>query len=320
MAPEGGAHGEFTLSVVICAYTEERWSDIERAIASVQAQPEVVQVVLVIDYNEPLLARAVEAFPTVVVVPNAETQGLSGSRNTGVQRCTGGVVAFLDDDAAAADDWALRLLAPYRDDSSVIGVGGRVEPNWRAPRPSWLPDEFLWVVGCSYLGQPTGRAEVRNGIGANLSFRRDVLASVGGFDPTVGRIGKDAAGCEETELSIRARRAFPGGRIVLEPTAVCWHAVTSDRVTRSYFRRRCQAEGRSKAVVSGLVGSGAALKSERAYVRSVLPAGVLRGFRDAARGDASAVGRSLAVIEGLFLTASTYVGSLVAIRAAKSRT
>lgn len=311
---EATAQPSRTLSVVICAYTEERWDDIERVVASVRQQPQVCQTVLVIDYNPPLLDRAREAFEGITVVANIDTRGLSGSRNTGVRQCTGDVVAFLDDDAAASGDWAAALLAPFDADDTVIGVGGHVAPQWRAPRPGWLPEEFLWVVGCSYRGQPTHRAQVRNGIGANMSFRRDVLATIGGFDSSVGRIGKDAAGCEETELSIRARRAFPDGQIVLEPSALCYHAVTADRVTRAYFRRRCLAEGRSKAIVAGLAGAGSALESERAYVRTVLPSGVVRGLRDAAAGHGAGLGRAVAIVEGLALTAYAYVSTLLTVK------
>ena len=80
----------------------------------------------------------------------------------------------------------------------VIGVGGHVTPNWRAPRPSWFPEEFLWVVGCSYAGLPETQAEVRNPIGANMAFRRSVFARSGGFDPdTFGDDGQDYAETEQ---------------------------------------------------------------------------------------------------------------------------
>jgi glucosyl-dolichyl phosphate glucuronosyltransferase len=160
-------------------------------------------------------------------------------------------------------------------------------------------------VGCSYAGLPTERAEVRNPIGANMSFRRDVFARAGEFDSDMGRLGADAAGCEETEFSIRARLSG-GGRIVLEPSAVCRHNVTPDRVTRAYFRDRCRAEGRSKAVVSRLAGSDSALESERTYVSRTLPRGVLRGLRDVLGGDPSGAARAWAIVEGAALTASSY--------------
>ena len=309
-APAAGA----SITVVVCAYTLERWPDIEAAVQSLAAQsrrPD--QVVLVSDHNAELLERARTAFPDVLCVPNAGSRGLSGARNTGVAVATGDVVAFLDDDAAAEPRWVEQTLAAY-DDCDVIGVGGNVVPAWGGPRPAWFPDEFLWVLGCSYRGLPTGRAEIRNPIGANMSFRRSVFTAAGDFDPDMGRLGKDAAGCEETEFSIRARRMHPGARIVLEPEATCRHRVSPDRLTRSYFRRRCRAEGRSKAVVSHLAGAESALSTERAYVRRTLPSGVLAGLRDALRGDRSGAARAWAIVEGTALTAGSY--ALARLRAA----
>ncbi len=303
-----------SLTVVICAYTLERWDDLTAAVRSVERQTvPVAQVVVVVDHNEELLERCCGAFPDAVVVPNAGPRGLSAGRNTGVAASVGDVVAFLDDDAAADAAWAECLLSAYTD-ASVVGVGGLVEPDWRAPRPGWFPEEFLWVVGCSYRGLPTGRAEIRNAIGANMSFRRSVFGRTGGFDLTIGRVGQDAVGCEETEFSLRAATAVPGGRIVLEPGAVVRHVVTPERTTRAYFRRRCRAEGRSKAVVSRLAGPRQALSTERKYATRTLPTAVLRGVRDTAAGDVAGLHRSLAVCEGFFLTATSYLARRTSLR------
>jgi len=295
------------LSVVVCAYTVQRWDDLLAAVESLRQQtrrPD--EVILICDHSPELLDRARRAFPDVRCLPNDGAQGLSDARNTGIRAASGDVVAFLDDAAVAARDWAERLLDAYTT-ADVIGVGGGVEPAWRAARPAWFPEEFLWVVGCSYTGQPRSRAEVRNPIGANMSFRRDVFRAVGGFDPVMGRLGKDAAGCEETEFSIRARQSLPGARILLEPRARCRHTVTADRVTRRYFRRRCWAEGRSKALVSQLAGPGPALSTERIYVRRVLPLGVLRGVRDLVRGDHARAARAWMILEGTALTTASYL-------------
>lgn len=306
-----------TLSVVICAYTADRFDDLCRAVDSVREQDHPVhEVVMVIDHNDALLARVSARFPDVHCVANASTRGLSGARNTGVANSSGEVVAFLDDDAFVGPEWSARLLDAYGDD--VLGVGGAVRPDWRAPRPAWLPDEFLWVLGCSYRGQPTTRAEVRNAIGANMSFRRTAFDSTGGFALEVGRVGANAAGCEETDFSIRARRAQPGSRILLEPRATCQHTVTLDRVTKTYFRRRCWAEGASKAVVATLVGQDAALGAERRYASRVLPVGVVREFAKAVRGDADALRRGWMILEGLAVTTAAYVVASVRLRRSRA--
>ena len=298
--------GGLTLSVIVCAYTLDRWDDIVDAVDSLRSQSHPVDQVLVVsDHNPELLARASAEFPDVTCLPNDGARGLSDARNTGVAAATGDVVAFLDDDAAADRDWAGHLLAAFEDD--VIGVGGAVVPAWRAPRPDWFPDEFLWVVGCSSTGLPLQRARIRNPIGANMAFRRSVFARAGGFDPGMGRLGKDAAGCEETEFSIRAQRAHPGTGVVLEPAAGCTHNVSPDRVTHRYFRRRCRAEGRSKALVSRLAGATSALESERTYVTRTLPRAVLTGLRDVLHGDRGGAARIAAIVEGTALTGLGYI-------------
>lgn len=294
---------------MICAFTADRWAELEAAVASVRAQSRPPdEVILVVDHNPGLLDRATAAFPGVRCVANVRAPGLSGARNTGVTVAAGDVVGFLDDDAAAAPDWIEQLLRAYEDET-VLGVGGWICPSWRAPRPDWLPDEFLWVLGCSYTGLPTRRAEVRNPIGANMSFRRAVVVAAGGFDPRFGRLGGDAAGCEETEFAIRARRTHTGGRILLEPAAACRHAVGPERVTRRYFRRRCAAEGRSKALVRRTAGAQAALSAERVYVRRTLARALVSGLRDALRGDPRGAARSWSIVEGTALAGAGYLAT-----------
>ena len=126
-----------TVAVVICAYTEDRWEDLTAAVSSVQNQTRPAdEIVLVVDYCPALLARAAREFPDATVVENHDHKGLSGARNTGAATATADIVAFLDDDAVAAEDWIATLVVPYAD-PDVLGVGGRVLADWRAGRPSW---------------------------------------------------------------------------------------------------------------------------------------------------------------------------------------
>ncbi|MFG2045173.1 glycosyltransferase [Dactylosporangium sp. NPDC048998] len=296
-----------SVTVVICVYTERRWSQILRAVESVFAQQTpATQIVVVVDHNPALLDRVRHTFPGVTVVPNTGPRGLSAARNTGVAEARGEIVAFLDDDAEAEPDWLAQLLPHYRDEQ-VLAVGGRALPAWEEQRPRWLPPEFDWVVGCSFTGQPTEVSPVRNVIGCNMSFRRTVLEGTAGFDPALGRIGRTPVGCEETELCIRIRRQHPDGVVLYEPAARVRHRVTTDRTTWRYFRRRCFSEGRSKAVVARLVGSDAGLSAERLYTRQALPDGVRRGLRQTRDGDGTGLLRAGAIVAGLLVTASGYV-------------
>jgi glycosyltransferase involved in cell wall biosynthesis len=266
-------------SVVVCVYAEKRLSQIRAALDSIARQTMPPwQVIVVADHNQALCDRLAAEYPDLEVISNKFEKGLSGARNTGIERSAGDVVVFLDDDARAQPQWLETLLSPF-DDESVLGVGGLVLADWgSADRPAWLPEEFLWVVGCSYRGLPEAKAEVRNPIGANMSFRRSAFDQAGLFDSSVGRTltSSRPLGCEETEFSIRLRRLSPGARIIHEPQAVVYHYVDQSRATWRYFLGRCRAEGCSKARVSRLSGTSAALSSERSYVTHTIMRAVRR--------------------------------------------
>ncbi|WP_210443329.1 glycosyltransferase family 2 protein [Nocardioides sp. SYSU D00065] len=301
-------HGTPSVSVVVCAYTEQRWLDLTAAIDALRGQSRPPdQVVLVVDHNGALLRRARSAWqPEVEVLANQESRGLSGARNTGAAAASGALVAFLDDDATPEPDWLAHLTAPFAD-PRVVAVGGAAVPRWDDARPRWWPAEFDWVVGCSYLGMPAGGGEVRNVHGAAMAFRADVFADGTSFSPAVGRIGAAPTGCEETELCIRIRQGRPDARIVFEPRAVVHHRVTADRERFGYFARRTFAEGRSKATVARLVGARDALSTERSYVARTLPAGVVEGLAATVRrGDPAGAARAGAIAAGLLLTAAGY--------------
>ncbi len=258
--------------------------------------------VLVVDNNEALFERARREIEGVVVTPNTNMRGLCGGRVTGAGFATAPVVAFLDDDAMADERWLEELLVPYAD-PRVLGVGGRIEPLWRKPRPWWFPPEFNWIIGCTYRGMRVREGgEVRNMIGANMSVRADVLHGCGGFAGQMGRIGggKGSANtCDDTEFCIRAAKKF-GGVWIYKPEASVRHVVTAERTTWNYFLHRCRMEGTSKAVLAGLAGTKEGLSSERLYVLTL--ARSILGY--AATGK---IGQALAICVGLATTSIAYV-------------
>ena len=303
------------MSVVICAYTFDRWDDVLAAVASVANQTEAAaEIVVVVDHNPELYEALREALPDVTVIENRHRRGLSGGKNTGIEAVAGDLVAFLDDDAVAHPDWLAHLRRAYDDDDCIVGVGGTTLPLWESGRPRWFPEEFDWVVGCTFVGRQPG--PVRNLLGGNASFRREVFAEVGGFSSDMGRNQADSRplGCEETELCIRAQQRRPEWIFYFEPKALIWHRVSAHRERFAYFRSRCFAEGWSKAAVSRLVGVADGLSVEWDNTVRILLGGVTRRLGRALRGDLAAIEHAFAICVGLLATSAGYVRGAVAHR------
>jgi len=297
-----------TCSVIICAYTEKRWRDLNAAVESLRQQAlRPTEVIVVADHNPELYRRVQEEIRGVIAVENHETHGLSGARNSGLAVATGEIIAFLDDDAVAEPSWLAELTRGYAD-PNVIGVGGASLPVWLEKQPTWFPEEFNWVVGCTYRGLPLSTATVRNLIGCNMSFRREVFDAVGGFRSEIGRVDTRPLGCEETELCIRTNQLWPERIMLYEPKARVHHRVPKNRAQWSYFFSRCYSEGLAKAFVSKFVGAKDGLAAEWTYSLQTLPQGVIRGVTEAAVSrDPTGLARAGAIVAGLTVTTAGYL-------------
>jgi hypothetical protein len=213
----------------------------------------------------------------------------------------------MDEDAMAHPDWLASLAAGFAN-QQILGVGGAILPWWLSGRPDWFPEEFDWVVGCTYRGMPESASPVRNLIGCNMAFRMEVFKKVGGFRSEIGRVGTYPAGCEETEICIRALQKNPGTIFLFEPEARVTHRVPQARADLRYFINRCFAEGLSKALVSQMVGSHHGLSSERNYTLKTLPRGVFRGLGEAIfRLHRSGLKRAGMIVLGLGVTTAGFL-------------
>jgi cellulose synthase/poly-beta-1,6-N-acetylglucosamine synthase-like glycosyltransferase len=295
-----------TVAVIVCTYSMDRWELLAPAIESVRSQAQAAtSIVLVVDHNSALEARARSYFPPdVTVLPNLHARGLSGARNSGVAGSSGELVVFLDDDATADEHW-LKELVSWFEKPDVIGVGGSATPAWSRTRPTWFPEEFDWVVGCSYRGLPERVTEVRNPLGCNMAFRREAFEAVGGFRSDFGRLGKGPTGAEETEFCIRLAEHNRRWRVLYVPDAEVRHHVPASRATFRYFLRRCYGEGTSKARLRRVAGVRRGLSAEGRYASVTLVSGVFRSLRT------GHVAKGAAILAGFGATLAGFIAGSV---------
>ena len=287
-----------TVSVIICAYTEDRWSQLKKSVASVEAQTSLpIEIIVCIDHNEELLRksegyfgrwRPAGAIP-LIVLENKYNGHLGSARNTAAEFASGEVLAFLDDDAAAAADWLEWLIVPYGGER-IGAVGGAPLPVFEVRRPRWFPYEFDWVFGCAYRGLPLTRAPLAHLIGANMSVRRSALQEIGGFHSD-----------NHDDMDMCHRIAFAQHKVLYEPLAVVHHFVPTTRTTWHYFWRRCYFVNQGKVEAFANMHEAAHLGAELAFVVRALTRGILAEIRYVIRGDLYGFARVGAMIAGIAL-------------------
>ena len=301
--------------MVVCAFATERGEQTLACVESVLGQcPAPAQVIVVVDHT-PALDRQLRARRPAegVVVANRGAPGRASARNTAVQLSEGDPVVFIDDDAVAREGWLQRLASAF-DDARVAAAGGHVLAAWEIEQPGWLPDELLWVVGCSYRGLPAS-GPVRTPLGCNMAFRAALFEQGGVFDPAMGRLGSRPLGCEETEICVRLANAVPGAQIVLVDGAEIDHRVPQHRGRPRYLLRRSYYEGLSKALVRRL-GGARSLDTERRYVSQTLAKCVGESLVTAVSGPGRllALGRIGAVTGAVGAAVTGYVIGAVTFR------
>jgi GT2 family glycosyltransferase len=232
------------LSVIVCTY--DRYDVLPNAIDSLLRQRldagtlEVVVVDNSPDQKNAARFRARFAHEPGISYLLEPTPGLSHARNIGTAHARAGLVAFLDDDAIAAPDWAAHILQAFERFAGHAGaVGGRVLPRWTSARPPWLSDDLLGYLSILDWGDETRPLQPHEWlVGCNIAFDKQVLSSVGGFSRGLGRVGAGLAllSSEEVEVTEKIHRA--GRASVYCPGALVHHVIDPARLTRAWFRRR----------------------------------------------------------------------------------
>jgi glycosyltransferase involved in cell wall biosynthesis len=192
------------------------------------------------DLTPEVIARAAADFPVPLRRLRETTPGKTPALNAGLAAANGDVLALTDDDVLVADDWISTIRRIF-EDASLALAGGRVDPRWERPAPSWLRVEqdghygpMASPLALLHYGAAQPLAH-RTAVGANLVVRRDVLQALQGFAPHLGRQRGTLLCGEDHDFCQRAVAA--GYACEYRPELRVRHWVPADRVRLSYYIR-----------------------------------------------------------------------------------
>ncbi|MER3432070.1 MAG: glycosyltransferase [Leptolyngbya sp. ERB_1_1] len=182
--------------------------------------------------------------------------GLSVARNTGAKIANGEILAYLDDDAIASSQWLQTICAAYQENPRLAIAGGKVTLIWTdgITAPNWLSDGLTGNLGAYDLGDAVVWID-RPGLtprGLNYSIRKSFLTQIGGFDPNLGRVGKNLLSNEELHMTYLAMQA--GWEVAYLPSAAVAHHVAPERVKRQWFLDRGWWQGISECYREQIAG------------------------------------------------------------------
>lgn len=225
-----------TVSVVIITYARPDY--IAQCLTHLQQMTAPAHQIIVVDGSPDDRTRDLvsSTFAGVEYIRHSFGRGtMPESRQLGLAAATGDIVAFIDDDAYVDAGWLSALLRAY-EDPTVAGVGGRADNG--------IPGEDR--VGFGRIGRllPNGDltgyfaadcdrpVRVDHFLGANQTYRRDVLQAIGGIR------GNYPGTCLREESDTCLRLTSAGYALVYDPRILVRHVAAPYQIGGQRFDRR----------------------------------------------------------------------------------
>lgn len=234
-------------SIILC--TRDRASALRETLASLSALavPEAgpVELVIVDNGSSDETAAVIEAFrPEALRVQAvaAPHPGKARALNRGLDRATGEILLFTDDDVRVPPDWVEGLTRPIRRDGADAVVGGvrladTLNPATMTPQTRGL------LAGTDGQIDPHRPARL---VGANMAVHRRVFDRISGFDVALGPGGLGFE--EDTLLGLQMMQA--GMRVAGALDVVVAHCPDPNRTQRAALQSIVERIGRSDAYVA----------------------------------------------------------------------
>ena len=212
-----------TMRSSVIVVTLNRPEYVRKCLQCLESQDPCPDQIIVVDASEDdKTAKVVAEFPAVLYLRNDNGFGrMTASRNIGLKHSIGDIIAYVDDDAFAHPGWLAALISAYTT-PEIGAVGGRALNNVPGEETRNVDKigrvSSRGVLEGNFAADPGKIISVEHIIGCNMSFRREVLARLGGFRedfPGISGI------CEDTDMSLRVRRV--GYSILFNPRSVVDH-------------------------------------------------------------------------------------------------
>ena len=221
-----------SISVVLC--TRDRADQLEKCLDRLARLVYPRFEVLIVD-NAPtsdavqIIVESYAGGATKFRYCRETTPGLSWARNAGIAATTSEIIAFVDDDDEPDESWLAGIADGFARGDNIGCVAGVILPA-QLDTPAEVLFEELGghIKGRGFTKDTFSKSGPQSplfplppfGTGANMAFRREALAGIGGFDVALGA-GTRTFACEDTLAFTLA--LLSGCDIAYEPSALMWH-------------------------------------------------------------------------------------------------
>jgi glucosyl-dolichyl phosphate glucuronosyltransferase len=175
-------------------------------------------------------------------------QGHSQSRNRGWKEAKGELVAYIDDDAYADENWIKIILEDMAEHSPDV-IGGTIKPYFENDLavPKWMDDAFFRY---SFGDVPRFISYPEMGFGfssGNVVFKKSVLEETKGFSLKFGMVNGKLIMGEDSDLGYRLLKKKK--LFYYEPRAIVYHLVSERLLTFKGSAKRNWESGKGMGVL-----------------------------------------------------------------------
>jgi len=193
------------ISVVIPALNEEKY--LARCLNSLvrQSRKEPIEIIVVDGGSTDRTIQVAKEYANKVLVEPARPVG--AARNIGAKQADGDILAFVDADTIACEEWLEEISRTLYSEPGAVGVTGPT-----LPYEGTHLDRIAYHVATGWVQRFSLRLGRPHVAGFNCAYRRGAFWNAGGFD-------ENRVILEDVMLSLRVRHQ---GQILFDPKMVAY--------------------------------------------------------------------------------------------------